>query len=110
MSQLLPSKKVKGKRKGRFNPSIQISNDSLTTKAVDLWITSTTQVLTTRVEELEVELIIQANQTQKEKSSLNEKISFLLSEIGKLDTFPLEEHTSLVEGILPDNRPYIHLH
>eukprot|EP01018_Ginkgo_biloba_P003153 Gb_22353 [translate_table: standard] len=50
--------KVKEKRKGCFVPNVQILNDALTTQATNRLISSTTQELTTRVEELELELIL----------------------------------------------------
>eukprot|EP01018_Ginkgo_biloba_P000143 Gb_34506 [translate_table: standard] len=71
----LALKKVKGKKRGHFNPSIQISDDALTTKA------------------------------QREKVSLNEKITLLLSEIDKLNAFPPKEQSKLVVERCISNLP-----
>eukprot|EP01018_Ginkgo_biloba_P013813 Gb_07864 [translate_table: standard] len=68
-----------------------------------------TQELTTKVEELEVELILQANQAQTEHASLNEKISLLLAKIGKLDALPSEEQSTLAFEVPTNIWPHIHL-
>eukprot|EP01018_Ginkgo_biloba_P037783 Gb_23314 [translate_table: standard] len=98
--------KVREKRKGRFVPTMQILNDSLTTQAINKLITSTTQELMTRVEELELELIHQA---QEEKDSLSQSVNLLLQETSELGALPSMEQATMATEVLPDVCPHVHL-
>eukprot|EP01018_Ginkgo_biloba_P001576 Gb_40477 [translate_table: standard] len=80
---LVPSlalKKIREKRKGRFNPF-----------------------------ELELELILQADQAQKERAQLNDKISMLTSKVGKLDIQSTEGESTTTPEVPGDIKPYVDL-
>eukprot|EP01018_Ginkgo_biloba_P035999 Gb_24117 [translate_table: standard] len=84
---LVPSpalKKIREKIKGRFNPSIQIVDGVLTTKSA-------------------------ADQAQKERAQLSDKISVLTSKIGKLDIQPSEGESTTTIEVPSDIKPYVEL-
>eukprot|EP01018_Ginkgo_biloba_P025492 Gb_00352 [translate_table: standard] len=78
---LLKLKKVREKRKGRFNPSVRIIDGVLSTKSVGRLISNTTQELTYRVQELKLELILQADQLQKERAQIRDSLASSAKEL-----------------------------
>eukprot|EP01018_Ginkgo_biloba_P034638 Gb_30706 [translate_table: standard] len=81
---------------------MQIVDGALTTRSVDQLISSKTQELTSRIEELEV-------QAQRERTQSNNKISLLISEIAKLDTLPSEDESTTVMEVLVDIKTHVDL-
>eukprot|EP01018_Ginkgo_biloba_P006925 Gb_02524 [translate_table: standard] len=66
--------KAREKRKGRFTPTIQILDNTLATQSTGNLISGTTQELVTRVEELELELILQAHRAREENDALSQSL------------------------------------
>eukprot|EP01018_Ginkgo_biloba_P026145 Gb_36467 [translate_table: standard] len=102
-------KKVKEKRKGRFNPSVRIVDGVFSTKSIGLLISHRAQELTSRVQELELELILQADQSRKERAQLSDKISMLTSKINKLNVQPAEDKSATPIEVPSDIQPYVDL-
>eukprot|EP01018_Ginkgo_biloba_P007122 Gb_17051 [translate_table: standard] len=101
--------KLREKRKGHFLPTVQVLDDALTTQAVGKLISNTGQELTTKIEELELELILQAHKAQAEKDSLSHNVNLLLQEISKLGALPPIEHATKATEVLPNLHPHVHL-
>eukprot|EP01018_Ginkgo_biloba_P005568 Gb_12702 [translate_table: standard] len=101
--------RVKEKRKGQFNPSMQIVDGALTTRSASRLISSTAQELTCRIEKLEVESILQVDQAQREWMQSNDKISLLISKIAKLDTLSMKDESTTTMEVPVDIKPHFDL-
>eukprot|EP01018_Ginkgo_biloba_P007058 Gb_15056 [translate_table: standard] len=72
--------KVREKRKGQLTPKVQVLDNTLTTQSTRDLISGTVQELAMRVEELELELVLQAHRAREESEALNLSLNTLMKE------------------------------
>eukprot|EP01018_Ginkgo_biloba_P012207 Gb_40144 [translate_table: standard] len=84
-----------------------VSQEVIITTPLSVNPIGTMQELITRVEELELELILQAHQAQAEKDSLNQNVNLLLQEIGELGVLPSIDQAPMATEVLPNLCPHV---
>eukprot|EP01018_Ginkgo_biloba_P031742 Gb_11661 [translate_table: standard] len=79
----LSLQKVREKRKGRLTPKVQVLDNTFTTQSTRDLISGIAQELAMRVEELELELVLQAHRAREDNELLNLSLNTLIREIGE---------------------------